>query len=880
MSASILLLAAFKVFWVDPYSSEKYLPDADPVGGVVTNELGLAAARGEIETVSFVVCPDADAVGTDLVPSALTGPDGSTIPASAVDVAVVKAWYRAGGRWQHYWAGDQAHPELANTLVVHDDALVKVDYENKTNYLRLDAKDGPRYADISRRDRSTPFNHDLQPVADAKKFVPMNLKKGVRQQFWVTVKVPLDAKPGDYRGELEIKQSNNQTIEQLSIRLTVYPFALPNPKTHYDSNAPFVSYWMGVPNLEQLLAGGGDLAAAEAKLRTIFRSLKEHNAVNLSGVGTFGGDTTDDLAVRTLVIARQEGLCAKPLINGAAFGDTSFAWNPAGKLRDPAKEPEAYRKTLDDFRAKVVLQNKVLDRYLGHHDCYLSALDECGPVVCRNLFGYWAIAKELGCRIWTDAQPHFDMSFAADLNATAAGVNPHEAGHWHAGGAKVATYAGPFTGAECPDIWRRKGIRYWYADYDGQHEYHFHESVNRWNDFMVAGGKYCQFGIVFLTRDGLVATTAWEGVREGLDDVRYFTLLRRRAEAALKSSDAAVRALGRTALVWQDGIDPERVVDLAAHRRATAAWIVKLIAAVGEEPVERDAELAPPELKPSSVGSDVPSDAAGLRTYVETWRKANRYDLAIPAGEKLLACADVQVGERVKDAVAVSRMLSRQLRRDDAVKTLEGVLARPDCPKSDRGRLLLEKVKAQMTDVVHEEIYTKEQLDAAAAVLKEALQVAGVSEPDRAAAVLRMAEGYLAAKAWQAALGFIDARLADTKLADRNASRLQLARAAALKGLGEWTKACKAYDAARRLGGGGKEYARQANWAEAEAAEKAGDWLRAQNCYAELVPCYESDNGKHHLARAGLDRAMKMAKRNRAAQEPSLDEEGGISLDE
>ncbi len=122
--------------------------------------------------------------------------------------------------------------------------------------------------------------------------------------------------------------------------------------------------------------------------------------------------------------------------------------------------------------------------------------------------------------------------------------------------------------------------------------------------------------------------------------------------------------------------------------------------------------------------------------------------------------------------------------------------------------------------------------------------------------------------------------MADTKLADRNASRLQLARAAALKGLGEWTRACKAYDAARRLGGGGKEYARQANWAEAEAAEKAGDWLRAQNCYAELVPCYESDNGKHHLARAGLDRAMKMAKRNRAAQEPSLDDEGGISLDE
>ena len=209
MSASIVLLAAFNIFWVDPYSSEKYLPDADPAGGIVTNELGLAAARGEIETVSFVVCPDADAAGTDLVPSALTGPDGATIPASSVDVALVKAWYRAGGRWSHYWAGDQTHPELANTLVLHDDALVKVDRETKTNYLRLDAKDGPRYADISRRDRSTPFNHDLQPVADAKAFVPMDLRKGVRQQFWVTVKVPLDAKPGVYKGELRFERTGD-----------------------------------------------------------------------------------------------------------------------------------------------------------------------------------------------------------------------------------------------------------------------------------------------------------------------------------------------------------------------------------------------------------------------------------------------------------------------------------------------------------------------------------------------------------------------------------------------------------------------------------------------------------------------------------------------
>ena len=98
-------------------------------------------------------------------------------------------------------------------------------------------------------------------------------------------------------------------------------------------------------------------------------------------------------------------------------------------------------------------------------------------------------------------------------------------------------------------------------------------------------------------------------------EVRYFTLLRRRAEAALKSSDPATRKLGRDALVWQDGVEPEEVIDLNAFRRETVGWIEKLIAKVGQQPEDKDTELPPPaELPPDGRWQKVPKPSAIVLT--------------------------------------------------------------------------------------------------------------------------------------------------------------------------------------------------------------------------------------------------------------------------
>ena len=101
-----LIVAAMKIFWVDGYSSEVFLPDADPKGGVVTNVISLAAARGEIESVSFVACPDRDLEKVDFVPSDLVGPGGAKIAAELIDFSLVKVWFRPKDRWWNSFRGD------------------------------------------------------------------------------------------------------------------------------------------------------------------------------------------------------------------------------------------------------------------------------------------------------------------------------------------------------------------------------------------------------------------------------------------------------------------------------------------------------------------------------------------------------------------------------------------------------------------------------------------------------------------------------------------------------------------------------------------------------------------------------------------------------
>ena len=898
---TLAILAALTVFRVDPWCNVPFLPDADPAGGVITDTIDFAAAKGEIEAVSFVVRPDADYEKVDVVVSDLKGPGGATIPATAADVSLVKVWFRPDGRWNSSWRGNQAKPTLINNLVIHDDALVKVDFEEKINYLRGSYPDGPVYLDMSHTDLQTHLNNDCEPIHDAPKFVPFDLKQDFRQQYLVTWKVPKDAKPGDYTGTVALKQSNNRTIKQLSLRLTVYPFALPRPRTHYDTSEPYVSYWMGSPSLDRLLSEGHRLDRAEKKMRAIFRSMAEHNAINLSGVGNLKVDSMDDYGLRTLLIARQEGLCADPLINGMAFESWgAFVWNPGGKLRNREDAPEDFQKSLDMFREKVVGQNAIMDKYLGHHRCYYSSGDECGVGFNRRSYAYWDIVHSLGGKIWTDYAYAKDSGVFIDINDVPGHVSAEEGWSWRTTGAKAVTYASTFTGPENPDVWRRiKGLRFWYADFDGQHEYCFFDGrSNRWNDF-VHYDRYCQFGIVYWTDDGLVSTLAWEAVREALDDVRYFTLLRRRAEAALKSSDPATRKLGRDALVWQDGVEPEEVIDLNAFRRETAGWIEKLIAKVGQQPEDKDTELPPPAvLPPDGRWQKVPKPSDGAKAvfdYAEkmsfrkgSWmRGEGRFDLALAALEGLYKDKSTATPDRIRAAMRISSLYSALKERPAAIAVLEDALEIKDITNADRGKLYLKCVNVMMTDEKYQEKYAVKHLDRASKALENALKFSGASEEERAGAIMKMASGYLAAGEYEKCIEFAAARLKDTKIHPAHQAYIQITVGNAWKGKKDWEKALKAFDEAHRVFNDDKdsEFRRTILLTEAEAAENAKDYVRAVHCWTDIIPTYDSQEEKDLInnAKRNVIRLQPLARKNNKISMGSLeddDDKEGISLDE
>lgn len=599
MSFVLCLLAALKIFQVDPYDHRMCLPSADPPSGVKTERLAVFAAQGEFESVSFVAVTDRDIKKLDFRPTDFEGPNGAKIAASQIDFALVKTWYRAQDRWWNLMLG-KIEPKLMPELILHDDALVKVDEEKRINYLRLYTDKGPTYRNISSPDEKGAFDDCLHKVMDAEKFVPFDLKKDRRQQYWVTVHVPENVPGGHYIGYLKVF-SDGQPIRRIPIDLTVYPFKLPYARTHYDTSREYNQYWLVFPSLQRFVGGFHNLDLAEKKFRKIMRSMVEHNVTNPHGPGDFKTDTTDDLSVRALIIMRQEGMACREVLCGRAY---SFKWwyrMVEKKSVDKVKEAETWKRCMDEYRAYVDFQMATLDRYLGHHKCGFCSGDEWGTDLHEHFAECWDYVHAKGGEIWVDSGKPAEIGWKIEMDDIPATCTPEAAWLRHNCGVRAFTYASPFAGPICPEIWRRTmGIRYYYADFDGVDNLRFFGNYNHWNDFVTSFPPYAQSGIVHLTYDGLISTLGWEAIREAFDDVRYLSLLRLRAEAALASKSPTIRRLGKREIKWMDSIDPETVLDLAAFRREVAKHIQALIAIVGPEPSVPDTVKPPPAVLPPS----------------------------------------------------------------------------------------------------------------------------------------------------------------------------------------------------------------------------------------------------------------------------------------
>ena len=888
---NILLMAAWVTSQVYPYGHEKILPDGELPACAAARETRVfeaSAAKGEFETVAFVFRSDADLKDVDFVPGELKGPGGATIPASALDVYVVKEWFRGKSSWttDRFSGGAPKDRELTPDMILHDDKLIKLDEDpsNRVNYLRVDYPSGTKYLDMCRPGRKGAFNYDLHPVRDAKRFVPMDFAAGRRRQIFVRIHVPADAVPGDYTGALAMKFGDADQ-GALELRLKVYPFELPHPMTHYDSSKRFFCSMYGGPAMAAYLKAGKNFANAEAKTRAIVKSLVEHNVLYPTGPGEFGDETTDDPSVRTLYIMREAGMPCDPIFDGGAV-DIGWFVND-GHHETPEQNPQSYTNALERFGKSSDRQLAICEKVLGHRNRWSTGWDEADVWGCRQQFGFWKRIKDHGGDVASASGVAGDVNWMLGVDHSPACCSWGEAARWHAGGALVVDYAATFWGPECPDIWRRTmGIRFWFNDFDGHHNLGLCFGKNRWNDMIWREDVYRQFGCAFLTIDGMIETVALEAFREALDDIRYFTLHRLLCEKAMASSDGATKAFGRKELLWMELCDPEKVVDLDAFRRETVVHILALQEKVGEIAVSKPKPLPP--LPPDNFAARVKESDPYKRALA--FKAADRYDLAFPELAKARAdAANLPVADFLQIVGTEVGMRLEVLDRKGAVELLDGLLKRKDVTGAAKGRLMLQKVQALLTDEAFEEIYTRKQLEEASEQLKAALKMSGVAKAERVAAIQRMVDACNQGGQGRMAIDVGIYHLESTAMDETDKGHLALLVGQGYAAIGDDKQALHYGEQCQRQENGGGQWGAGDNRAccrlIANSAMRLGKWKQACGAWETMLPMINREEEKplYESVKANIVKCSAELRKNTKSVESLDDTEeaaGGIDLDE
>ncbi|MDD3927586.1 MAG: hypothetical protein PHT33_13100, partial [bacterium] len=220
----------------------------------------------------------------------------------------------------------------------------------------------------------------------------------------------------------------------------------------------------------------------------------------------------------------------------------------------------------------------IIKKTLGHQDVYFFGVDEPGKGSLLGQADAWKGLHEMGAKVYcTSKDWHYELvGFAEDIgNYGGHDVKREYAARRHALGGRIMSYAGPHTGPENPDLSRRNhGMLLYKAWYDGTGNYAWYENGHTWNDFVAPWG-YRPLSIIYPTKTGVIDTIAWEGFREGIDDIRYATLLKRLATEAMDKTDVETVYSAKKALLWLEALD-EKNVDLNVMRLEMIEYILKL----------------------------------------------------------------------------------------------------------------------------------------------------------------------------------------------------------------------------------------------------------------------------------------------------------------
>lgn len=572
-----ILLAIVHVV-VPPTSDVQYLPKADPIDGVKGAPVSIVMAKGEFEPGSFLLKSEREIDKVELKVGTLRTSDGKVIPAEDVDLRTVKVWYQNGNAWFSYF-GDTGM-KLVPELLLHDENLVRVDEAKKANYARLTAKDGsvserwinpPREFDSSYAD-GTVFRSMAPGFSDAATLQPVRLAKDAWKQFVLTVRSTKETAAGLYTGAVSVT-AGGKALAMVPVSVRVLDFELPAPMGYQKPDHPFRVSSYSECSIEKIMAlNGYDLELAKRQLEAVIRNEAEHNQSCHMGCSGYPGDEllfTWGLAGKYGM--RKDGLFTGELKENCEWG-MKIGWE-----RDPSL-------VLDQLKTCAVHRAHLFDRRFGTHDVWITYGDEPGSDWVRRNRPLFEVYQREGFKFLIAGSDivYNNVGYAFDwFNAASAPEDGRMVSKWNRTcDADVAWYANQHVGAENPSLSRRQnGLAAWLTGYTAFCNYA--NNLGPWNDDTTT---YRAMVYAYGTYDGVIDTLAWEAFREGIDDIRYGTLLCRLAREAQTRGDWAARAEAGKALQYLARFNVSRD-DVSTARQEMIGHIGRLRAVLAEKPV-------------------------------------------------------------------------------------------------------------------------------------------------------------------------------------------------------------------------------------------------------------------------------------------------------
>jgi len=476
-------------------------PDSRPTAGELASPIKLAAAQGEAEPVTVCFLPYRDFQSVRVRLAGFPGPDGSGIPAETVTV------YRT--RFKEIVFGSRKKDHFVWPRML--DEVETID------------ADGGQEALLSGRLRPYP--------------------RDVLTQIWLTIRVPEEAKPGNYRGRLTLSpEASREAI--LEVRLRVHPFKLREPDTHYGMcHSP--AY--GLPN-RVIYAAPDD---SERRWGYVERDLCFMHDLGMRGIFTSflpDGEWEEDEPKldfagysRMLGLIKRSGLDGM-LLNYGTSGASYARYDPKRRastayLDEGLKLDERYMRRITAYCRALAAESE----RAGWPTTYFATLDEASN---RREQG-WAAARQIGQAMKAGGVLTFE---------TANGYRQLD--YLDVVDLPVMNFAAVLKESTFDKI-RRAGRRFgfynigwdrftwglysWRVGACYRVQWHYRAtSADPYNDF--DGRKSDAATIAYPTRDKLIPTPFSERVREGIEDGWYLGMLEWQLARAPAASSAAKSA--------------------------------------------------------------------------------------------------------------------------------------------------------------------------------------------------------------------------------------------------------------------------------------------------------------------------------------------------